>query len=139
VTEVFAYGTLRDREYQLALFDRVVPARTANLPGWRAVVAEGGYLTIVRAGGDAVSGELLTLDDGALALADAWEEVPRYERIAVAVRTADGSAVDAQAYVRATGSHERAPDGVLTLHARSEVLAQIRALRRQERMKSESA
>ena len=130
MSELFAYGTLRDREYQEALFDRTVPARPATLPGWRTVVADGGYLTIVPAAGDEVTGDLLTLDDAALALADAWEEVPRYERVAVVVRTAEGSTVSAQVYVRPSDSRERAPEGILARHPRAHVLAQIRQLRR---------
>ena len=129
MSELFAYGTLRDREYQGALFDRTVPARPATLPGWRAVVADGGYLTIVPAAGDEVAGDLLTLDDAALAIADAWEDVPLYRRVGVAVRPADGTAVNAQVYVRPSDSRERAPAGILARHPREDVLAQIRELR----------
>ncbi len=127
--EVFAYGTLRDREYQRALFDRTLPMRPATLAGWLAVVAEGGYLTLVRAPGETVAGDLLTVDAGALALADAWEEVPLYERLAAEARTADGSTVAAWVYVRPSASRERPPQGMLARHDRPTVLAQIRRFR----------
>lgn len=129
MTELFAYGTLRDGEYQRALFDRTVPTRPATLSGWRAVVAKGGYLTIVREAGDEVTGDLLTLDDAALATADAWEEVPLYERVAVEVHTSDGQAVQTQVYVRPSSARERVPDGLLAQRDRQDVLAQIREFR----------
>jgi gamma-glutamylcyclotransferase (GGCT)/AIG2-like uncharacterized protein YtfP len=130
VIELFAYGTLRDAEYQAALFGRALPTRPATLPGWLAVVAEGGYLTVVRAAGETVSGDLVTLDDAQLAIADAWEEVPLYERLQVDVRDAHDAIVPAWLYVRPTASRERAPAGMLTHHPRSVVLAQIRAIQR---------
>jgi gamma-glutamylcyclotransferase (GGCT)/AIG2-like uncharacterized protein YtfP len=104
------------------------------------VIAEGGFLTIVRALGETVTGELVTLDGAALAIADAWEEVPLYERVAVEARPADGAAVAAEVYVRPSTSRERAAPGVLAAHARDEVLSRIRAFRRDyERTSSESA
>jgi gamma-glutamylcyclotransferase (GGCT)/AIG2-like uncharacterized protein YtfP len=129
MTELFAYGTLRDAEYQRALFDRTVPTRPATLTGWRVVVAESGYFTVVRATGDTVSGDLLTLDDAEVARADAWEEVPLYQRVPVDVRTADGSALRAEVYVRPSAARERAPDGLLAGRSRQDVLAQIREFR----------
>jgi gamma-glutamylcyclotransferase (GGCT)/AIG2-like uncharacterized protein YtfP len=138
--EIFAYGTLRDAEYQQALFDRTLPARPATLPGWVAVIADGGFLTLVAAAGETVSGDLVAVDDEALALADAWEEVPLYERLAVEVRAADGSGIAASVYVRPSASHERAPAGMLAAHERGEVLVRIRAFRRDyDRTRSESA
>ena len=127
--ELFAYGTLRDSEYQQALFDRTLPTRPATLPDWLAVVAEGGYLTLVRAPGETVTGDLVTLDDAALAMADAWEEVPLYERLRVEARTADEVSVPAWVYVRPSASRERAPAGLLARHDRATVLAQIRSCR----------
>jgi gamma-glutamylcyclotransferase (GGCT)/AIG2-like uncharacterized protein YtfP len=129
VTEVFVYGTLRDAEYQQALFGRTLPTRPATLPGWRAVVAEGGYLTVVVEPADTVNGDLITLDETALATADAWEDVPLYTRLPVEARTAGDVTVNAQVYVRATASRERAPEGLLAQHDRRDVLAQIREFR----------
>lgn len=137
--EVFAYGTLRDPEYQFALFGRVLPMRPASLPGWLAVVAEGGYLSLVRSGGESAAGDLLALDAAALALADAWEEVPLYERLPVEVRSG-GATVAAFVYVRPTASRERAPVGALAALDRATVLATIRTFRRDyDRTSNESA
>jgi gamma-glutamylcyclotransferase (GGCT)/AIG2-like uncharacterized protein YtfP len=143
VTELFVYGTLRDAEYQEALFGRALSTRPATLPDWRAVVAEGGYLTVVPEPADAVNGDLIALDDAALATADAWEEVPLYARVPVEVRTAGDITVSAQVYVRATAARERAPEGLLAQHDRREVLEHIREFRLRralhERTNSESA
>jgi gamma-glutamylcyclotransferase (GGCT)/AIG2-like uncharacterized protein YtfP len=127
LTELFVYGTLRDGEYQRALFGCEVPARPATLAGWLAVVAESGYFTIVRAPAETVSGDLLTLDDEQLALADAWEDVD-YERLRIEARDATGT-VPAFAYVRPTASREPIEPGTLARHPRDHVLAQIHALR----------
>lgn len=136
--QLFVYGTLRDAEYQQALFDHVVPTRPATLAGWLVVVAESGYLTLIAAPGEVAAGDLIALDDAELALADAWEE-PAYERLPVEARDAGGRAVAALAYVRPTASRERPAAGALARHAREQVLEQIHALRRQVRTKSESA
>ncbi len=127
VTELFVYGTLRDPEYQRELFGREVPTRPATLPGWLAVVAETGYFTIVRAPGETVAGDVITLDDQQLALADAWEDVD-YERITVEAHDADGI-VTASVYVRPTESRERIEPGTLSRHPRTTVLAHLMSFR----------
>jgi gamma-glutamylcyclotransferase (GGCT)/AIG2-like uncharacterized protein YtfP len=138
VNEVFAYGTLRDAEYQRALFGCDVPMRPATLADWLAVVAETGYFTLVPAPGETVDGDLITLDDEHLALADAWEDVD-YERLLIEARDAGGS-VPAFVYVRPTESRERIPSGTLSATPRPAVLAQIRALREHhERINNERA
>ncbi|HEV8020871.1 MAG TPA: gamma-glutamylcyclotransferase family protein [Candidatus Lustribacter sp.] len=136
---LFVYGTLRDAEYQRALFGRTLPVRPATLPDWAAVVAENGYLTLVRAPGERVDGDLIALDDDALALADAWEDVD-YERVQLEARDADGNPVSAGVYIRPTAAHERAPAGALAGHPRERVLAQIARCRADYvRTKSERA
>jgi len=124
VTELFVYGTLRDAEYQRALFGCEVPTHPATLPGWLAVVAETGYFTIVATPGETVNGDLITLDDEQLALADAWEDVD-YERIRIQADDATGT-VPAFVYVRPTASRERIQPGTLSRHPRAIVLEQIR-------------
>jgi len=137
--EIFAYGTLRDPEYQRELFGRTLPTRPATLPDWLVVIAEGGFLTLVRAPGETASGDLVTVGEAVLGIADAWEEVPLYARLTVEAR-AGGTAVAASVYVRTTASNERAPAGMFARHARNAVLAQIRAFRRDyDRTSSESA
>lgn len=140
MNRLFVYGTLRDAEYQQALFGRTLPMRPATLPDWAAVIAENGYLTVVRAPGERVDGDLIAPDDEALALADAWEDVPSYERVPIEARDGEGTAVAAFVYVRATAATERAPDGLLARHDRAAVLAQIVRCRDDyARTKSESA
>jgi gamma-glutamylcyclotransferase (GGCT)/AIG2-like uncharacterized protein YtfP len=129
VIEVFAYGTLRDPQYQRALFDCPMPTRPATLDGWMVVVAEGGFLTIVAAPGETVAGDLVALDEEALAVADAWEEVPLYARLRAEARSSDGEAIPCWVYVRPTDSRERPVEGMLARHARREVLARIRDFR----------
>jgi gamma-glutamylcyclotransferase (GGCT)/AIG2-like uncharacterized protein YtfP len=126
---LFVYGTLRDEEYQRALFDRVFPPIPARLTGWMVVVAESGYFTIVESAQAHVDGALLELDDAALALADRWEDVPVYERRNVIVDVA-GKPRTAFVYVRKTALREPPPSGVLATHDREHVLAAIRACRR---------
>jgi gamma-glutamylcyclotransferase (GGCT)/AIG2-like uncharacterized protein YtfP len=128
--EVFAYGTLRDPQYQRALFDISMPTRPATLEGWRVVVHEGGFLTLIPAPGETVSGDLVALDDEALAIADAWEEVPLYARLRAEARAATGETVPCWVYVRPTASRERPSPGELARHARREVLERIRDFRR---------
>lgn len=125
---LFAYGTLRDADGQEALFGRAVPARSATLDGWRVVVAENGYFTLVAEPGATVAGVLLELDAAALALADRWEEVPRYRRLRATAR-ADGEHVACWVYVMPTASRTPAPDGAFAAHDRERVLAAMRALR----------
>jgi gamma-glutamylcyclotransferase (GGCT)/AIG2-like uncharacterized protein YtfP len=125
VTDVFVYGTLRDAEYQRELFGCKVPTRPATLPGWLAVVAENGYFTIVRAPEESVNGDLITLDDEQLALADAWEDV-NYARLRVEAHGTTG-VIPAFVYVRQTESRERIPDNTLSTHQRKYVLDEIRA------------
>jgi gamma-glutamylcyclotransferase (GGCT)/AIG2-like uncharacterized protein YtfP len=128
--EIFSYGTLRDPQYQRALFDCTMPTRPATLAGWQVVVHEGGFLTLVAAPGEVVSGDLVALDDDALAIADAWEEVPLYHRLRAEATTADGESVPCWVYVRPTDSRERPSPGELARHARRDVLARIRDFRR---------
>lgn len=127
--EVFAYGTLRDVQYQQALFDATMPMRPATLADWQIVLHEGGFLTLVHAPGEIVHGDLLLLDEEALGIADAWEEVPLYERLRVEACSATGEPVPCWVYVRATASRERPAPGVLARHNRRDVLSRIRAFR----------
>jgi gamma-glutamylcyclotransferase (GGCT)/AIG2-like uncharacterized protein YtfP len=130
MSAVFSYGTLRDPEYQRALFDRVVPTQPATLHGWMPVFTCSGYLTIVPSADSAVCGAIVHLDDTQRATADAWEEVPLYEIREVQAELAGGTSVTCIAYVRPSASRERAPAGdALARHDRATVLAAIREFR----------
>jgi gamma-glutamylcyclotransferase (GGCT)/AIG2-like uncharacterized protein YtfP len=98
VRPLFGYGTFRKPAWRDAIFRAVYPARAATLHGWRRTATSAGYLSIARTPGAAVAGVLIDLDADGWAIADAWEDVPRYERVAVTVE-ADGGAVDAIVYV----------------------------------------
>lgn len=118
---VFSYGTLRDAEFQHALFGRTYPTRPATLPGWRVVVCEGGYFTVIADPSASTAGDLVALDRRALTIADGWEGT-EYRRLRVRA-----DARDAWLYVRPTASLTSPPAGVTALHARADVLAAIRA------------
>jgi gamma-glutamylcyclotransferase (GGCT)/AIG2-like uncharacterized protein YtfP len=128
VSALFTYGTLRDPEYQAALFDRPLPMRPATLAGWRVVVAESGYLTIVRAPGERIAGDLVELDAADLVRADGWEG-PEYARSAVVAQAGNGTEIACEVYVKPTASREPPPAGAVAGHAREHVLAQILAFR----------
>ena len=109
---LFSYGTLRQREVQLALFGRPLRGEADTLPGYvvspltivdPVVIATSGSAqhTAARATGDpgdAVSGMAFWITDAELAAADAYE-VSDVKR--VIVRLASG--IDAFAYVDARG------------------------------------
>ncbi len=124
----FSYGTLLDAEYQAALFGRAVPTTPARLHGWRAVFTASGFLTIVRDPDGTVDGALVRVDERELAICDAWEEVPLYERTPVTV-ICDGANVDTWAYVRDVPDGDPAPPGMLARADRAGVLRAIHDFR----------
>jgi len=107
---LFAYGTLRQKEVQLAIFGRVLEGRADVLPGYAlspllitdpGVIATSGtaHHTIVRETGDpldAVPGIVFRITQAELAAADAYE-VADVTRVAVRL----GSGIDAFVYVTA--------------------------------------
>jgi gamma-glutamylcyclotransferase (GGCT)/AIG2-like uncharacterized protein YtfP len=98
VKPLFGYGTFRRPAWRDAILGAVYPARAATLRGWRRTATGSGYLSIARAPDAAIAGVLIDLDAAGWAIADAWEDVPRYEHVAVTVDAA-GAMVDAIAYV----------------------------------------
>lgn len=129
---VFAYGTLRDARYLTALFDRIPPCTDATLAGWRVVVAEGGYFSVVEDPHGSVAGTLVTLSEADLERADRWEDVPLYARRRVTARGAGHTATPCWLYVRETAAGETPPAGALSLHSPERVLQAIRAFRRSD-------
>jgi len=97
---LFGYGTFSEPAWRRAILGADYPARQAGLRGWRRAALASGFLTLVRDDRAAalVPGVLLDLDDAGWRIADAWEEVPRYQRTAVRVES-DGGPVDAIAYI----------------------------------------
>jgi len=125
VIPLFAYGTLRDGAYQRALFGRTFATASATLSGWRVVVGERGYFTVVADPSAHTTGDLVALDRRALALADGWED--GYRRLQVRARDAAGNDRACWLYVRPTASLTSPPPGATALHPPAEVLAAIRA------------
>jgi hypothetical protein len=100
VSPLFAYGTFRHPAWRRAILGADYPARPARVVGWRRVALTSGYLSLVPDAGAVVEGTLIALDAVGWRIADAWEEVPRYARVAV-VAEADGAPCGAELYVHA--------------------------------------
>ena len=108
---LFSYGTLKDKDVQIANFGRELRGREDALPGYaRRMVAiidpkvaalsgESHYANAEPSSNpeDAVSGTVFEMTEQELATADKYEEVPKYRRISVALRSGD----QAWVYVRA--------------------------------------
>lgn len=107
---LFSYGTLRQRNVQLAIFGRALEGRADVLPEYRSspliitdpdVIATSGtaHHTIVHATGDAldeVAGIVFKITPAELAAADAYE-VADSKRVSVRL----GSGIDAFVYIDA--------------------------------------
>ena len=107
---LFSYGSLRQREVQLAIFGRALDGQADVLPGYATssvritdpeVIATSGTAqhTIVRESGnqlDKVPGIVFRITQPELAAADAYE-VADYKRVTVRL----GSGIDAFVYVDA--------------------------------------
>jgi gamma-glutamylcyclotransferase (GGCT)/AIG2-like uncharacterized protein YtfP len=103
---LFAYGTLLDPSLQRLLFGAELSRCPAVIPGWTRRVGADGYLFIRPFVGERVDGQLLTLSNKQLAIADLWEEVPLYNRERVTVCTSQG---ERSAWTYARRSAEGAP------------------------------
>jgi gamma-glutamylcyclotransferase (GGCT)/AIG2-like uncharacterized protein YtfP len=96
---LFAYGTLRRTAWRRALLGADYTAQPATLHGWERVALPRGYLSLRQAPQARTEGVLLVLDALGWRIADAWEEVPVYRRVAVTVATETQPRVRAQVYV----------------------------------------
>jgi gamma-glutamylcyclotransferase (GGCT)/AIG2-like uncharacterized protein YtfP len=108
---VFSYGTLQNKNVQIANFGRELTGRRDALPGYaRRMVAitdpkvvalsgESHYANVEPSSNpeDAVSGTVFEITEQELAAADKYEEVAEYRRISVTLRSGD----QAWVYVRA--------------------------------------
>ena len=115
---LFSYGTLRQREVQLALFGRALAGEADVLPGYAlspiqltdpdVVTTSGTALhTIVRKTGnplDEVPGMVLRITQAELAAADAYETAD-YTRVTVRL----GSGIEAFVYVDAAAETPQRP------------------------------
>jgi len=104
---LFGYGTFRDPRWRREILGAEYPWEPATLRGWQRVTFPAyDYLSIRESEFDLVEGVLVELDEIGWRVADAWEEVPKYVRVAVEARTASDLVV-ARSYVFA-GSHDDA-------------------------------
>ena len=109
---LFSYGTLQDKDVQIANFGRELTGREDSLPGYtRRMVAiddpkevelsgESHYASAEPSGNaeDAVAGTVFEVAEQELALADKYEETAAYRRIRVTLRSGNRAWV----YVRTT-------------------------------------
>ena len=114
---LFGYGTFRHPRWRYEILGADYPWEHAVLRGWQRVTLPAyDYLSIRKSEFGVVDGVLVELDEVGWRVADAWEEVPKYVRVPVEVRTAGGLLIEARSYVFA-GSHEGTvpleDDGVL--------------------------
>jgi len=133
---LFAYGTLRDAEYQRELFGRTYPMREAHIRGFVAIATETGYLAAVPRPSGRIDGALVDLDALGYEVADAWEDRAVYDRIEIEAIRADGGPERAFIYVRAVQPGVPAAqlgdpvtDGRLANRPRAAVIDDIRGFR----------
>lgn len=97
---LFGYGTFRNAAWRNAILGAEYPCCPAVLEGWCRIALPSGYLSVddTDCAAAQVDGVLIDLDDAGWRIADAWEEVPTYMRVAVDVR-AGAQYITAQTYV----------------------------------------
>ena len=98
--KLFGYGTFRKPAWRTAILGADYPAQPATLRGYRRVATGSGYLSLRETLFDVslIEGVLIELDELGWQIADAWEEVPKYQRVEVTVNTMHGR-VPAIAYL----------------------------------------
>jgi gamma-glutamylcyclotransferase (GGCT)/AIG2-like uncharacterized protein YtfP len=110
-TLLFSYGTLRNKNVQIANFGRELTGREDALPGYArrmaaiidpklaALSGESHHANVEPSSNpkDAVSGTVFEITEQELVVADKYEEVAKYRRISVTLR----SGAQAWVYIRA--------------------------------------
>ena len=100
VPPLFGYGTFRRTAWREAILGCAYPSQPATLAGYRRIATASGYLTLretlLPIG--LIEGVLIAVDEIGWQVADAWEEVPKYRRLAVVVNSMDGP-LEALTYV----------------------------------------
>jgi len=100
---LFSYGTLQDKNVQIANFGRELTGRADALPGYTrgrvaigdpevvALTGESYYANLVPSSnaGDAVSGTVFEITEQDLAAADRYEEPAGYRRILVTLQSGE--------------------------------------------------
>ncbi len=129
IRPLFAYGTLRDAEYQRELFGRSYPMEDARVAGFVVVSTGRGYLAATARCGAAVAGALVHLDAAAYAIADDWEDLGVYARIETHADLPDGRTCACFMYVQTGARGTPVGDGRLADRPRADVIADIRRFR----------
>ena len=92
---LFSYGSLQEKDVQLANFGRELTGRPDTLPGY--ILTQSDYANAEPGSpSDAVEGTIFEITDQELAAADLYEEPASYHRIAVTLQ----SGTQAWVYVR---------------------------------------
>jgi hypothetical protein len=110
IRPLFAYGTLRDVDYQRELFGRTFPMRAARVHGFVVVTTPSGYLA-------------------ATARRGASEDLAVYARIDVDAQLPGGTALGCQMYVQSAADGPEVTDGQLAARPRADVIAEIHRFR----------
>ncbi len=92
MTQLFGYGTFRKTAWRNAILGAEYPAQPATLRGYRRIATGSGYLSLRESLFDValIEGVLVELDEVGWRIADAWEEVPKYQRVEIVVNTMHG-------------------------------------------------
>ena len=128
-TPLFVYGTLCDPRIQQALFGRQISGDSATLSGWAVYCSDAdGFLFIKPNTDGTVAGAIISLDERELEIADAWEDVPLYQREIVSVMSEAGDC-EAWAYTRREAPGRLHENDSTSGHPHEEVLTMALALR----------
>jgi len=96
VLKVFSYGTLKDPNIQLQLFNRTIQGRSAKINNWILFTNIEGYFCITQ-GSDTIYGTILELTKEEIKIADKYEE--GYSRIETIAEIIDGNKESVFVYV----------------------------------------
>jgi len=128
VLPLFAYGTLRDPQYQHELFGRTYPMEPAHVSGYIVLSMAGGYLAATQRPGAQIAGALVALDARGYAIADAWEDRTIYDRIEVDAHSATGPR-RCFIYIQPAALGAPVTDARLADRPRAEIIDDIRRFR----------
>ncbi len=126
---LFAYGTLRDPDYQRELFGRTYQMHRARVADYIVLSTPTGYLAAAPRPGSAIDGAIVEIDAFGWEIADAWEDRSVYDRIDVQAYRPDGQIIACLMYVQIGGDGEPALGAQLADRTRAEVIADIRRFR----------
>jgi gamma-glutamylcyclotransferase (GGCT)/AIG2-like uncharacterized protein YtfP len=125
---IFAYGTLKVRDVQIALFGREVAGEPAQVKDWALFMSQEGYLFVKPSPDGVVRGMILELEPEEIEKADTWEDLNVYAREKCTAEDLHGSVRDVHIYTRRNASgRPYHGDGLYGKHL-GDVLKDIRKL-----------